>query len=111
MEQRNVCKDLLFGVAVGDALGVPVEFKSREYLKRNPVKDFMGYGTYNQPAGTFSDDSSLTFCLAETLIEGFDLLILANKFIDWVQLGYWTACGDAFDIGNTTREALNILRN
>lgn len=111
MEQRNVCKDLLFGVAVGDALGVPVEFESREYLKRMPVKDFIGYGTYDQPAGTFSDDSSLTFCLAETLIEGFDLLNLANKFIDWVQLGYWTARGDAFDIGNTTGKAIERLED
>ena len=112
MTKRNVCKDLLFGVAVGDALGVPVEFKSREYLKRNPVKDFMGYGTYNQPVGTFSDDSSLTFCLAETLLEGgANANNLANKFIDWESLGYWTARGDAFDIGNTTSAAIERLKD
>jgi ADP-ribosylglycohydrolase len=58
-------KSLLLGVAVGDALGVPVEFKSREFLRLNPVTDMMGYGTHHQPPGTFSDDSSLTFCLAE----------------------------------------------
>lgn len=42
-------KSLLFGVALGDALGVPVEFKSREYLKENPITDMIGYGTYNIP--------------------------------------------------------------
>lgn len=64
----NQCiKSILFGVAVGDALGVPVEFKSREEIRKNPVTDMVGYGTYNKPAGTWSDDSSLTFCLAEAL--------------------------------------------
>ena len=45
-------KAVLFGVAVGDALGVPVEFSSREALRKNPVTDMMGYGTYDQPPGT-----------------------------------------------------------
>ena len=54
---------ILFGVAVGDALGVPVEFTTREYLRSNPVTDMIGYGTYNQPKGTWSDDSTMTFCL------------------------------------------------
>jgi hypothetical protein len=60
-------KSALFGVAVGDALGVPVEFNSRQKISNNPVTDMIGYGTYNLPAGTWSDDSSLTFCLAEAL--------------------------------------------
>ena len=55
-----------FGFAVGDALGVPVEFKSRDYLKNAPVEEMIGYGTWNQPPGTWSDDSSLAFCLAES---------------------------------------------
>ena len=54
-------KSVLFGVAVGDALGVPVEFNSRQTISKNPVTDMIGYGTYNLPAGTWSDDSSLTF--------------------------------------------------
>ncbi len=47
----------LLGLFVGDALGVPVEFQSREKLRKNHVKDMVGYGTYNQPPGTWSDDS------------------------------------------------------
>ncbi len=67
-------KSVLFGVAVGDALGVPVEFKSRYILSKNSVTDMISYGTYNLPAKTWSDDSSLTFCLAEALTQDFDLI-------------------------------------
>jgi hypothetical protein len=42
----------LFGVAVGDALGVPVEFNNRKKIAQNPVIDMIGFGTYNLPAGT-----------------------------------------------------------
>jgi ADP-ribosyl-[dinitrogen reductase] hydrolase len=70
MRERNIYKDILFGVAVGDALGVPVEFNSREKISQKPVTDMTGFGTYNLPAGTFSDDSSLAFCLAEALTKG-----------------------------------------
>lgn len=65
----GIIHSALFGVAIGDALGVPVEFGNRKYLKENPVTDMLAYGTHNQPAGTWSDDSSLTFCLTETLAE------------------------------------------
>ena len=52
---------------MGNALGVPVEFKGRSQIARQPVTDMIGYGTYNLPPGTFSEDSSLAFCLAEAL--------------------------------------------
>ena len=103
-------KSVLFGVAVGDALGVPVEFQSRQMLKQNPVTDMMGYGTYNQPPGTFSDDSSLTFCLAEALAEEFDLNVVAQNFVKWVKDAYWTAGGYVFDIGTGTRRAIQRLQ-
>ena len=74
MNSKNIFKDILFGVAIGDALGVPVEFNSREDISRKPVTDMQGYGTYDFPPGTFSDDSSLTFCLAEALTKRFDLI-------------------------------------
>lgn len=44
-------KGVLFGLAIGDALGVPVEFQSRESIAQNPVRDFEGYKTHNQPPG------------------------------------------------------------
>lgn len=103
---RNYLKDLLYGVCVGDALGVPVEFESREYLKKKPVTKMGSGGVHDQGIGVWSDDSSLTFCLAESIIEGYDIHNLANKFIKWKNEGYWTATGEVFDIGNTTRQSI-----
>lgn len=78
----NKVIDTLLGVVVGDALGVPFEFKSREQMNRYPAKEMIGYGSHNQPIGTWSDDSSLTFCLAASLLKGYDLKDIATKFID-----------------------------
>src|SRR3989344_4951439 len=101
--------DLLLGVAVGDALGVPFEFKDRRVLKEKPVTDMVGFGTYNLPPGTFSDDSSLTFCLAEALTKGFDLNLIGNNFVQWCYKNYWTPRGTVFDIGISTKESIDRL--
>ena len=100
----------LLGVCVGDALGVPVEFTTREERLRSPVTTMQGYGTYNQPPGTWSDDSSLTFCLAESLCQGFSLDAIAQSFCRWHDQAYWTPHGTVFDIGMTTAAALRRLR-
>ena len=101
----------LFGVAVGDALGVPVEFTRRTDLEQNPVTDMRGFGTYNLPPGTWSDDSSLTFCLAEALCSGFDIDQIGATFVKWYYKDYWTATGHVFDIGVGTREALYRIKH
>jgi ADP-ribosyl-[dinitrogen reductase] hydrolase len=98
------------GLAVGDALGVPVEFRDRSYFRSRPVKEMLGYGTWNQPPGTWSDDSSLAFCLAESLLNGYDLNDVAKKFIDWRYDGYWGAHHKCFDIGGATRAAILLLK-
>ncbi|MDR3705340.1 MAG: ADP-ribosylglycohydrolase family protein [Paludibacteraceae bacterium] len=102
-------KSILFGVAVGDALGVPAEFKSRQTMKRNPIKDMLGYGTHNMPKGTFSDDSSLSFCLAEALTGEFDLNSIGQNFVKWLYDNYWTSNGSVFDVGFSTRQAISRL--
>lgn len=109
-ESNNSIKSALFGVAIGDALGVPVEFKSRETIRQKPVTDMIGYGTYNVPAGTFSDDSSLTFCLAEALTKEFNLNNVGKNFVKWCYYNYWTARGSVFDIGIATRGAISRLK-
>ena len=111
MSERNIYKDVLFGVAVGDALGVPVEFRSREELRIDPVVDMRGHGTHNQPPGTWSDDSSLSFCLAEALTEGFDLNAIGQNFVRWHRKGYWSAHGKIFDIGGITWRALSRIHS
>ena len=102
-------KSALLGVAVSDALGVPVEFEHRERRKSDPVTSMRGFGTHNQTAGTFSDDASLTFCLAEALTKTFNLQEIADNFVKWYHEGYWSAHGKVFDIGIATRYAINRL--
>lgn len=109
MKTRNYIKDILFGVCVGDALGVPVEFESRDFLKKNPVLKMQSGGVHEQVEGVWSDDSSLTFCLAETIAEGYNIKLLAEKFITWKYNAYWTATGEVFDIGNATRLSISNL--
>jgi len=109
MRRRNIYKDALFGLAVGDALGVPVEFISRETIAQNPVTEMIGYGTFNVPAGTWSDDSSLSFCLAEALTQSFDLNRIGQYFTQWYYHNYWTARESVFDIGIATIEAITRI--
>lgn len=104
-------KAVLFGIAVGDALGVPVEFNGRSLLRKNPVTDMRAYGSHLQPAGTWSDDSSLSFCLAESLCGTFDLHDIAFTCASWFYDNTWTARGQVFDIGNATRLALENIKN
>jgi len=106
MESLNI-KDGIIGLAVGDALGVPVEFKPRIFLKRSPVVDMTGYGTHNQPAGTWSDDSSMVFCTMESLCGGYGVKDIAGNFCSWIMKGFWTPHGSVFDAGITTRQALD----
>ncbi|WP_226037543.1 ADP-ribosylglycohydrolase family protein [Aquibacillus saliphilus] len=96
----------VIGLAVADALGVPVEFVDRQTLKSNPVIDMRSHGTYNQPAGTWSDDTSMTLCLVESLSEGLDYTDIMNNFNNWFEQGEYSPHGEVFDIGIATRKAL-----
>ncbi len=100
----------LLGLAVGDALGVPVEFQSRAARRLDPVVTMRAYGTHHQPAGTWSDDASLTFCLAQALADSFTVGRTAEYCRRWYCENLWTPHGSVFDIGITTREALNRLQ-
>ncbi|KUG08797.1 ADP-ribosylglycohydrolase family protein [Solirubrum puertoriconensis] len=100
----------LLGLAVGDALGVPVEFESRAHRRVDPVVTMRGFGTHHQPAGTWSDDASLTFCLAEAIVDGFTVGLVAEYSCRWYFENFWTPHGSVFDIGITTREALRRLK-
>lgn len=111
MNIERQIESVLVGVAIGDALGVPVEFRSREMLKTNPVKKMIGFGSHHQVPGTWSDDSSLTFCLAESLCFGFSTEHIGQTFLKWFQEAHWTAHNDVFDIGRTTIESLERIRN
>ncbi|WP_367118595.1 ADP-ribosylglycohydrolase family protein [uncultured Chryseobacterium sp.] len=106
---ENLVKAGIFGVCVGDALGVPVEFRSRKQLKRSPVTTMRSMGTHHQPAGTWSDDGSLTLCLADSLCNGYDLENMALKFLQWYNAEIWTPHGRVFDIGIATSQAIHRI--
>ena len=102
----NKVLDGIMGLCVADALGVPVEFTGGEMLRKNPVTGMRSYGTYNQPAGTWSDDTSMTLCLADSLSKGLDYNDIMKRFIMWFEEGKYTPHGEVFDVGNATRKAL-----
>lgn len=108
---RKQIQDGILGLAVGDALGVPVEFLPRRKLRWSPVVGMRAYGTHNQPAGTWSDDTSMTLCTLKSLTKGVDYDDMMNRFCRWVDDGYMTAYGKLFDIGRTTLYALRLYRS
>ena len=75
----------MLGLAVGDALGVPAEFKSRQELDREPVQGMRSGGTHGQPAGTWSDDTSMALCLLESLTGGLDYQDMMTRFLRWAE--------------------------
>ena len=112
-------KSAVWGFVIGDALGVPYEFSTRDEMAAFPVTDMIGYRTHNQPAGSWSDDSSMMLCVLIWLIEEGDKNDdywleagsqqqhkLASKFLDWYQNGNYTSSGHIFDIGITTQQAI-----
>ena len=100
-------KAVMIGHAIGDALGVPVEFCEREELKTNPVVDMRGYGTYPVPAGSWSDDTSMSIAALDSLAKGtVNLDEIMDNFVEWVEEGKYTPTGESFDIGRTCLQAI-----
>ncbi|MBQ8689809.1 MAG: ADP-ribosylglycohydrolase family protein [Clostridia bacterium] len=100
-------KSVIFGHAVADALGVPVEFASRGELDNAPVTDMEGFGTYPYPEGCWSDDTSMALAaldsLASNKIDYEDIMI---KFGAWYFNDQYTPTGEMFDAGNTCVSAI-----
>lgn len=103
-------KSGIMGLVVGDALGVPVEFTSRAERENDPVVDMRAYGTHSQPAGTWSDDSSMVIATMEWYGElkggSEDYRALMDKFCNWLMYGDYTPYGKNFDCGVTVSKAI-----
>ena len=104
-------RDGIVGLTVGDALGVPVEFTTREYLEENPVTGMMGHGTYDMPKGTWSDDTSLALATMQSIVNRgeIDLEDIMNEFSLYVSESKYCQY-HVFDYGNTTIEAICRFR-
>lgn len=98
----------LLGLACGDALGRPVEFQSPSEISAEygRLDEMIGHGTWNQPAGTITDDTEQALCIARSLVEqqGFDPADVAERFVAWFDSG-------PFDIGGMTRRSLSRLKH
>ena len=116
----------LYGALLGDAVGVPYEFKDPMSLPERklidispPALDMMGRKfnrTYGMPDGTWSDDGALLLCLLEALMEsGTEGNVWARGFaghaINWRRHGYMAVDGKVFDIGNQTACALSEIED
>ena len=105
---KNIWKAGIFGVVVGDALGCPVQFESREEVAEHPVTGMRGYGSFNLPAGSWTDDSSLTLALLDSICRTgkMDLKDIMGNFVEWLERGAFTPYGHSFDIGFGTEQAI-----
>ena len=97
----------VWGAAVGDALGVPYEFKVRDSFT---CTGMMGYGTHDQPAGTWSDDTALLLATCDSIRHcgRVDVSDMLSRFRNWYAQGDYTPDGKVFDVGITTAAALRL---
>ena len=113
-ENRNIDNQLIIscvlGYAIGDALGVPVEFLKREELKEKNITDMIGYGSHNQPEGTWSDDTAMVLATMDSIAERKEIIYkdIMDKYILWFKQAEYTASKEVFDIGYGTRRALEL---
>ena len=96
----------LLGLAVGDAIGTTLEFRTRDTYE--PLTDMVGGGPFGLSAGEWTDDAAMALALADSLADREDLdeQELLRRFVNWWQLGIYSCTGECFDIGITTRQAL-----
>ena len=100
-------KAVMLGHAIGDALGVPVEFENRCELAIAPVSDMRGYGSYPVPAGAWSDDTSMSLAAMDVLSKGeTDYFAIMVNFAKWLENGAYTPTGETFDVGHTCLKAI-----
>ena len=107
---QDRARGALIGLAVGDALGTTLEFTMRD---SHPLHtEITGGGPFKLQPGVWTDDTSMALALADSLqICGrLDAADLQNRFLRWLDRGEYSPTGTCFDIGNTTRQALERYR-
>jgi ADP-ribosylglycohydrolase len=91
------------GLAIGDALGTTLEFQVPGSFA--PIHDIVGGGPFGLAPGQWTDDTSMTLCLAASLIlcKGFDPVDQLQRYLKWYREGYMSCTGKCFDIGITVQ--------
>ena len=99
------CRGTLIGLAVGDALGAAVEFRSPGSF--TTVTGYRDGGPHGLDAGEWTDDTSMALALADSIATaGWNLNDQADRYVEWWKTGKYSVTGRCFDIGITTRSAL-----
>lgn len=99
----------LLGLAIGDALGAAIEFRSPGTFI--PVTAFRAGGPHGLAAGEWTDDTSMALALADSISTvGWDLADQARRYVAWWQEGHYSVNNHCFDIGVATRAALARFR-
>lgn len=101
---------VLLGLAIGDALGAPVEFMARDSFPL--VTEMLGGGPFNLPPGAWTDDTAMALCLDESLGHDpeLDLKDLLDRFCRWLEFGENTSTGKAVGVGQNTLRSLGNYR-
>lgn len=90
------------GLAVGDALGAPVEFlTAREIAQRGTHREMTGGGWLRLRPGQVTDDTEMSLCLGRAWIAagGWDARMAAEQFAGWLRR-------HPIDVGNTCRRGI-----
>lgn len=96
----------LIGLAIGDALGAAVEFRSPDSFA--PVTGYRDGGPHGLKPGEWTDDTSMALALADSIANaGWDVNDQAERYVQWWQTGKYSVTGECFDIGITTQRALS----
>ena len=100
----------LVGLAVGDAVAAATQFKRRGSF--TPIGDMLGGGPFDLPRGAWSDDTAMTLCLAESLLEcnGFDARDQVQRYVRWQEEGYLSSTGQCVGITASTARALAVSK-
>lgn len=104
---RDRALGAFLGLAVGDAVGTTLEFRPRDAQPR--LEDMAGGGPFELPPGYWTDDTAMALALADSLAasERLDPQDLMDRFVRWWRNGDYSCRGHCFDIGSTTRAALD----
>ena len=104
MSKKEIFRSGLYGLAIGDALGVPVEFLDRETVRNINVQNMMESGV---PKGTYSDDTAMTLAMIDGMNKkSYDLVKIMNNFVEWFNTGKYSGLSYPFGLGNCCREAI-----
>lgn len=108
---KDRVKGMLWGLVVGDALGSPIQFSSKDGHPH--ITEMVPCPVFGVPAGYWTDDGSMAMCIMESFVRlgHYDLKDIANNFLRWYRHGFMSSIdGEAFDIGGATREACHAIQ-